>query len=938
MCPSGLFDVKKSGLKPTRIISRNRVIEENRMSLVPTTSSATSAETSNLSLTGLGTGIDWQTMLSELTQVSEQTLTPYNNQITAYTNQITAWQAFGGLLSTLQTASNALQNSGTSGTSGNGINLYSANVSSSSSVSASSLLSATASSSAGNGSYQVVVANTAQAETLGSGSFTSETGALNISGTILVNDQAVQIASTDNLQNIENNINSLNTGTTPSGVTAEIIKNSSNTYQLTLTSDTTGAAGISLLDGSASDTLGSLGFNGTGTNIKNKVTGGAQSDSFSSTSTGVAALLGMANSTSGTVTINGKSVTVDLSDTLQTIQSDMAAAGISASIVSSTNGSQASYNLQIAGMTSYTDQNNVLQSLGLVQGNRDATIGVTGSVANTSQTPITSATNIVDIAGYNYTAGDEIAISGTAHDGTTVATTDFAITPTSTVGDLLNQIQSVFGNVTASINSQGQLQVTDNATGTSQLSVNLNATNPNTTPAGTISGTLNFWSANTSSTPITASTDITSIYGYNNYTSGDEITISGTNHSGTAVASTNFAITPTTTVGSLLNQIQSVFGNVTASITSSGAIQVIDNATGTSKLSVNLQSSLQNSDAGELNFGSFGTVGTVQQYVIQQGENASFTVDGASMTSSTNTATNAIPGVTLNLLGADPNTTLTVNVAPDTQAIENNVNTMISAYNAVISYVNNQMSYTSSSSTTGTTGGPLFGNNTLKSIKSQLQSAIMSQVGTGSMDYLADIGITAGSTGALSLNTTTFDNAISNNFSGVVNLLSNSATCSDSQFQYVYSNSYTQSGTYNVDISQLPGTGQDIAGTIDGYAATGSGNILTLNNTASNANGLQISYTGTTEPASATVTVNRGIASLIAGLTSEFTNSANGTVTAQETGLQNTITSVNKTVTQMQNNINQQMAILQQEFITMDSTVASLDSMQSYLTTQLANL
>ena len=422
-------------------------------------------------------------------------------------------------------------------------------------MSASSLLSATASSSASDGSYQVVINNTAQAEKLGSGSFASETSALNISGTILVNDQAVQISSTDSLQDIENNINSLNSSTTPSGVTATIVQDSSNTYRLELTSDTTGASGISLLNGSASDTLGSLGFNGTGTSIKNEVTGGAQSDSFSSSSTGVAALLGI-SSNFRDVTINGKTVTIDTSDTLQTIQSDMVAAGIPASIVSSTSGSQTTYKLQIAGMTSYTDDNNVLQSLGLIQGNRDATVGVTGSVANTT-------------------------------DG---------------------------------------------------------------------------------STPITAATDITSIYGYNQYTSGDTIAISGTTHDGTAVASTNFAITPTTTVGDLLNEVQSLFGNVTASVTSTGQIQVIDNATGTSDLSVNLQASLQNSNAGELNFGSFGTVGTVHQYVLQQGEDAAYTVDGASLTSSTNTVTNAIPGVTLNLLGADKNTTLTVNVAPDTSA------------------------------------------------------------------------------------------------------------------------------------------------------------------------------------------------------------------------------------------------------------------------------
>lgn len=757
----------------------------------------------------MGTNIDWQSLLTQLQAVSEQSLTPYNNQITTLNDKVSAWQTFNGDLSTLQTASKALTTSGT------GLNLYSATVGSSSSVSASSLLSASASSSASNGSYQVVISNKAQAEQLASKDFSSKTSALNISGTILVNGQAVQVAASDALQDLESNINNAN-----AGVTAAIIQDSANTYRLVLTSGQTGADGISLDDGSAANTIESLGFNGSGpTVIQNPIAGGAQSDSFSSSSTGVAALLGIA-STSGTVTINGKSATIDLSDTLQQIQQTLAGAGIATSVVTASDGSKT---LQIAGMTSWTDDNNVLQTLGLIQGNRTNTLGVTGSVSNTS-------------------------------DG---------------------------------------------------------------------------------STPITAATDITSIYGYNIWKQGDEITISGTDHDGTAVAATNFAITQSTTVGDLLAKIQNLFGNVTASVTSNGQIQVIDNATGMSDLSVNLQASLQASNAGELDFGSFGKAGTINQYVLQQGANAAFTVDGMSMTSLTNTVTNAIAGVTLNLLGADPSTTLTVNVGPDTQAIETNINTWINAYNTVISYINTQNTY---NSTSNTTGGPLFGDNTLETIKSEVQSTIMNQVGTGSMDYLADIGITAGSNGQLSLNTTTFEQALSSNFSGVVNLLSGSGVCSSSQFQYVYSNSNTQSGTYKIDVSQLPGTDQNIAGTIDGLAATGSGNVLTLNNTASGADGLAISYTGTTAPASATITVNNGIASLMNNLVSGLTNSSNGTVAAQETGLQNTITGLNQQVSNMQANINQQMTTLQTEFENMDVAVAQMDEMQSYLTVQLANL
>ncbi|SPF45974.1 hypothetical protein SBDP1_580064 [Syntrophobacter sp. SbD1] len=796
------------------------------MSIVPMVASPTSSETSNLSLTGMGTGIDWQSMLNQLTQVSEESLTPYNNQITTLNTEASAWSSFSSQLSTLKTAANTLA-------SPTALDLYSTNETSDSSTSASSLLTSSASSTAGIGSYQVVINNTAQAEKLASGSFSSQSSALNITGAILVNGHEVQIASTDSLQNLEANINNLDTGTKPSGVTAAIVQDTPTTYRLVLTSDSTGASGISLLDAATTDTLGTLGFNGTGTVLKNQVAGGAQSDGLSSSSMGVAATLGI-SSLSGNVSINGVSVNLDLSDSLTTIASDINSAfqtagytNNPASVVSTTNGSTTTYNLQIAGMTSYTDQSNVLQALGLVQGNRADVVGVTGSVANTT-------------------------------DG---------------------------------------------------------------------------------KTPITAATDITSIYGYNTWTSGDKITLSGTAHDGSAVGPTDFAITQTTTVQDLLNQIQTTFGSgVTASVNSNGSIQVVDSATGASQLSVNLQTSLagpSGSNAGVLNFGSFGQVGTVHSYVLQQGADAAFTVDGMSMTSASNTATNAISGVTLNLLGADPNTTVTVSVNHDDQSIETEVNAMINAYNGVISYVNGQMTYNSS---TNTTGGPLFGNNALESIKSQLESSTLSQVGTGSLQYLSQAGITAGQNGTLSLDTATFESALSSNFQDVAALFSDSGSSTDSNFQYVANSSSTQSGTYNVSVSQLPGTGQNIVGQIDGENATGQGNVLTLDDSTSGANGLSISYTGTTAPASAPFTVSRGIASLMNSLVNGFTDSVNGTVTTQEAGLQTNITALKTQVTNMQNNINSQTAMMQQEFINMDTAVAQLDQMQSYLTVQLANL
>lgn len=777
----------------------------------------------DLSLSGVGSGIDWQSMIDQLTQVEEQSLTPYNDQISTAKNKLSEWQIFGGKLSTFQAAADALK-------SNTGLDLFTANLTSSSSTSASSLLSATASASSGKGSYQVVINNKAQAEKLASGSFSSETSALNLSGAFLVNGKAIQVASTDTLKDIASKINTANSGTGPSHVSASIIQDSPTTYRLVLTSENTGAAGIGLQNGSGTDLLATLGFNGSGTTLKNKVTGAAESDGFSSTSTGVDTLLGIENqSLSGTVTINGTSVDISLSDTLDQIKDDLVAKGISASIVSEgvkndDGTTDTTYRLKIEGMSNWTDDNNVLQALGVIEGTREDEIGVASNVANTT-------------------------------DG---------------------------------------------------------------------------------STAITSDTKVTDIYGYVKNSTGDKITISGTTHDGTAVTSTDLAITSDTTVGDLLKKVESLFGNVTASLTSDGKIQVIDNATGTSKLSVSLQATLADPNAGFLDFGTFGAAGAVRMTVLQQGEDASFSVDGMSMTSSSNTVTTAIQGVTLNLLGEDSGTTVTVDVGYDTSAIETKINAMISGYNDVISYVNTQMTYNQDSKTTG---GALFGDNTLKMIKSQLQDTILTPVGTGAIKYLSDIGITVGDDAKLSLDTSTFESKLATNFDDVVKLLSDSGTSDNSQIQYVYSARSTQSGTYAVDITQLGGTNQNIEGTIGGAATGGSGNYLTVTDTTSKAYGLEIEYTGSTLPTTtAHITVNRGIASLFESLLNSFTDSVNGAVTLQENGLQTNIDALNTKVTNMQSNIDDKMAALKTQYVNMDTAIAQLKSTQSYLSTQLASL
>ena len=100
-----------------------------------------------------------------------------------------------------------------------------------------------------------------------------------------------------------------------------------------------------------------------------------------------------------------------------------------------------------------------------------------GSIANTTDgtEAVTKGTTFADIFGANVQDGDSIRINGTTHDGNSVSNT-FLINAvdTSTLDDLLNEIRTTFsGAVSASLDSEGRIVVSDNQVGPSSLTVTL---------------------------------------------------------------------------------------------------------------------------------------------------------------------------------------------------------------------------------------------------------------------------------------------------------------------------------------------------------------------------------------------------------------------------------------------------------------------------------
>lgn len=161
------------------------------------------------------------------------------------------------------------------------------------------------------------------------------------------------------------------------------------------------------------------------------------------------------------------------------------------------------------------------------------------------------------------------------------------------------------------------------------------------------------------------------------------------------------------------------------------------------------------------------------------GTDASLTVDGVPIDSSTNQISTAITGVTLNLTGTTSASGVSVQLGADTTDITTAVNSFVTAYNAAVTDLNNQFQYNgsvaagSTTSSSDATSGVLEDDPTARLIQEQLLSAMSVTGGSGSgssgVNTLADLGITMNDDGTLTLDNNTLQSALTNNYGAVSN-------------------------------------------------------------------------------------------------------------------------------------------------------------------------
>jgi flagellar hook-associated protein 2 len=195
------------------------------------------------------------------------------------------------------------------------------------------------------------------------------------------------------------------------------------------------------------------------------------------------------------------------------------------------------------------------------------------------------------------------------------------------------------------------------------------------------------------------------------------------------------------------------------------------------------------------------------------GADAALTVDGIPIDSASNTVEGVIPGVTLTLSG-ESSSPVTLQISPDLTPLATDINNFVSSWNTLIQAINSGIQVNSS---TGVAGS-LTGDPSVDLVQEQLLSALASGMsGNNGVVNLQSIGIDMQDDGTLSVDSTTLNDALQNNFSAVQNLFQSTSGVGQTLQTTLTSLTNPTSGPLNVDMNAISSQVTDLNSQISDF-------------------------------------------------------------------------------------------------------------------------
>lgn len=357
-----------------------------------------------------------------------------------------------------------------------------------------------------------------------------------------------------------------------------------------------------------------------------------------------------------------------------------------------------------------------------------------------------------------------------------------------------SNIKSMLLNLDTSLGTlvrSGSLSPTPTIANSSVASVTLSGS---TTPSGSYSLEVNKLAtsqrvasdAYTSSTSTVGSGTLTLRFG----TVGETSFTEDTSH-----AAVNIEIPDGATLADVAKKINGANAGVTAYIanTVDGAQLVLKGSEGASNGFV-----LEATDSGSTGLSSLAwspTAGNGE--LLQSAGDAELEIDGLSVTSKTNTITDAIPGVKLQLTATNTGSPTTVSFSDSSDSIASSMQDLVDALNELVKEVNSATAI----------GGDLANDSGAKALKkslSQLANTVIMPNATGSANTLGDLGLKLERDGTFTLDSDQLETTMADDPDGVAAMFTTGVYGVYATIDKIYRNtsSTTDAGSLGSSISR----------------------------------------------------------------------------------------------------------------------------------------
>ncbi len=220
---------------------------------------------------------------------------------------------------------------------------------------------------------------------------------------------------------------------------------------------------------------------------------------------------------------------------------------------------------------------------------------------------------------------------------------------------------------------------------------------------------------------------------------------------------------------------------------------------------------LDNAGLSQLAYDPTGTLGNGKNMSeTATAQDAAFSIDGLSMTRSSNSVSGAIEGVTLELTGETSGTPATLTLTQDLTGITAQLQAFVDSYNTLNSTLDDLAGYDASTEE----GGILLGDSMVNSVSSNIRNILTGAISglTGQYTSLAQIGISFQLDGTLELDSSDLSAALEDDINAVAKVFAATGTSSDSLISYVSSTDDTVVGDYALTITQLATKGEFTGG------------------------------------------------------------------------------------------------------------------------------